>query len=102
MCVPHFARGFALPHFVATVDRRLYPEGDFPVGQWDYWLLHREHFGRTVDVFERDVRATFSASYRSGSPDAVGRPAKHAATRKLRNADVPHQAPSCRPRTLGG
>lgn len=81
LCVPHLARGFALPHLVALVDRNLYPEGTYPVGQWDYWLLHREHFSRTVDVFEADVRATFSASYRSGSPEAVGKPAMSATMR---------------------
>lgn len=75
LCVPHLARGFALPNLVPLVDRELYPEKDYPVGQWDYWLLHREHFGRTVRVFEADVRATFSASYRTGSPKAVGKPA---------------------------
>lgn len=78
LCVPHIARGFALPNIVPLVDRELYPEQDYPVGQWDYWLLHREHFGRTVRVFEADVRATFSASYRSGSPKAVGKPAMSA------------------------
>ena len=78
LCVPHIARGFALPNLVPTVDRELYPEKDYPVGQWDYWLLHREHFGRTVDVFQADVRATFSAAYQSGSADAVGKPSRSA------------------------
>ena len=81
LCVPHIARGFALPHLVALVDRELYPEKDYPVGQWDYWLLHREHFGRTARVFEADVRATFSAAYRAGSPKAVGKPAMSAGMR---------------------
>lgn len=78
LCVPHIARGFALPYLVPLVDRELYPEEKYPVGQWDYWLLHREHFGRTVTVFEADVRATFSASYRTGAPGAVGKPAMSA------------------------
>ena len=75
LCVPYIARGFALPNLVPLVDRELYPETEYPVGQWDYWLLHREHFACTVGVFESDVRATFSASYRAGSPKAVGKPA---------------------------
>ena len=78
LCVPHIARGFALPNLVPLVDRDLYPEPRYPVGQWDYWLLHREHFRRTVRVFEADVRATFSAAYRTGSPKAVGKPAMSA------------------------
>ena len=75
LCVPHLARGFALPSLVPLIDRERYPEKEYPVGQWDYWLLHREHFARTVRVFEADVRATFCASYRTGSPKAVGKPA---------------------------
>ena len=78
LCVPHIARGFALLNLVPLVDRELYPVNDYPVGQWDYWLLHREHFGRVVRVFEADVRATFSASYRTGSQKAVGKPAMSA------------------------
>lgn len=81
LCVPHIARDFALSNLLALVDRKLYPEPDYPVGQWDYWLLHREHFGRTVKVFEADVRATFSAAYRSGSPKGVGKPAMMASMR---------------------
>lgn len=78
LCVSYIARGFALPNLVPLLDRGLYPEKDYPIGQWDYWLLHREHFGRTVRAFEADVRATFSASYRSGSAEAVGKPARSA------------------------
>lgn len=78
LCVPHIARGFALPNLAPLVDRELYPEKDYPVGQWDYWLLHREHFGRTVREFEADVRAAFSASYRTGAPKTVGKPAMSA------------------------
>ena len=75
LCVPYIARGFALPNLVPLVDRKLYPEDEYPVGQWDYWLLHREHFTRTVRVFETDVEATFAASYRTGSPKGIGTPA---------------------------
>ena len=78
LCVPHIARGFALPNLVPLIDRDLYPADKYPVGQWDYWLLHREHFGRTVRAFEADVRATFNASYRTGKRDAVGKPATSA------------------------
>lgn len=78
LCVPHFARGFALSNFIPLIDRAMYPEKDYPVGQWDYWLLHREHFSRTVRQFEADVRATFSASYRTGSAEAIGKPSRSA------------------------
>ena len=73
--MPHVARGFALSNLVPLVDRDLYPVDTYPVGQWDYWLLHREHFGHTARVFEADVRGTFAASCRTGSPKGIGKPA---------------------------
>ena len=33
MSIPYLARSFALPHLVATVDRKLYPIDQYPVGQ---------------------------------------------------------------------
>ena len=96
LCVPHIARGFALPNLVPLVDRQLYPEAKYPVGQWDYWLLHREHFGRTARVFETDVRATFSASYRTGASKAVGKPSMSADMRSRGGWFGPEGPPAMR------
>ena len=75
LCVPHLARGFALPNLVPLVDRDLYPLDPYPVGQWDYFLFYRENFARAASDVEADSAATIAALYRSGSPDAVGQPA---------------------------
>jgi pimeloyl-ACP methyl ester carboxylesterase len=58
LCIPYFARGFALPSFVPLVDRTLYPVNRFPVGQWDYWLHFREHFTPAVRQLENDATGT--------------------------------------------
>ncbi|RYH13888.1 MAG: alpha/beta hydrolase, partial [Alphaproteobacteria bacterium] len=60
LSVPYLARGFALPNLVPLVDRTVYPEADYPVGPWDYWLFYRERFEEAVRQFERDLPATFS------------------------------------------
>jgi len=72
---PYFARGLALPTLVPLVDRTLYPEKEFPVGQWDYWLFYREHFAVSVSDFEADVENTLRYHYRSAGPRVKGKPA---------------------------
>ena len=73
LCVPYLARGLTLPNLAATVDRDLYPADTHPVGQWDYWLYHREQAGAAAAVLEADVGATIAALYRRTAPEAVGR-----------------------------
>ena len=75
LCVPYLARGLALPNLVPLVDRALYPVDRYPVGQWDYWLFHREHFSLAARDFEADAEATLSLLYRTGTGEAVGKPA---------------------------
>ena len=75
LSVPYMARGFALPNLVPLVDRSIYPEPKYPVGQWDYWLFYREHFGEAARALAVDVPAALSALYRPASPAAIGKPA---------------------------
>ena len=81
LCVPYLARGLALPNVLPLVDRALYPIERYPVGQWDYWLFYREHFGRASREFEADVEATLSLLYRTASGEIVGKPAFSAGIR---------------------
>lgn len=81
LSVPYLARGFALPTLVPLIDRAVYPENEFSVGQWDYWLFYRERFGEAARMMEADVAAALSALYRPGSPADVGRPAATADVR---------------------
>jgi pimeloyl-ACP methyl ester carboxylesterase len=68
LCVPYLPGGFTLPQLVPLVDRVRYPLAEYPVGQWDYFLDHREHFERAVQVFEADIPATFKILFRRGKP----------------------------------
>src|SRR5262245_8796983 len=81
LCVPHFARGFTLPNIIATVDRALYPADRYPVGQWDYWLYHREHAGAAAANLSADTRATVTALHQRATSDSVGKPAPFANVR---------------------
>nr|WP_168598879.1 alpha/beta fold hydrolase [Rhizobium sp. SG570] len=79
LCVPYFARGFALPNLVPLVDRDVYPAERYPVGQWDYWLFYRAQFLRASREFEADVAATLALLYRAAPPRQPGQPAFTAA-----------------------
>ncbi len=81
LCVPYLAQGLAVPIVLPLVDRALYPVDQYPVGQWDYWLFYREHFGRAAREFEADAEATLGLLYRTTSSEAVGKPAFSASIR---------------------
>ena len=55
LCVPYVKDGFTLDNLVPLVDRDVYPEDQYPVGQWDYWLFYRESFDKASTQFEANV-----------------------------------------------
>jgi pimeloyl-ACP methyl ester carboxylesterase len=78
LCVPYLSQGFALPNLIPLVDRRVYPEAEYPAGQWDYQVYYERHFEPATAALESDVRATFKALIRAGQPGGRGLPARTA------------------------
>jgi pimeloyl-ACP methyl ester carboxylesterase len=39
LCVPYRKDGFAPKNSIPLVDRKIYPEAEFPAGQWEYMLF---------------------------------------------------------------
>ena len=74
LCVPYLPGGFALKNLLPLVDRTLYPEAEFPAGQWDYHLYYEENFESARTAFEGDVKATVKALFRAGSAEGRGEP----------------------------
>jgi pimeloyl-ACP methyl ester carboxylesterase len=82
LCVPYFAKGFAPRTLVPYVDRSVYPEAQYPVGQWDYQLFYEESFDKASAALEADVRNTVKALFRKGSPSGKGKPSRTAQVRR--------------------
>jgi pimeloyl-ACP methyl ester carboxylesterase len=82
LCVPYLAAGFTLENIVPLVDRRLYPEAEYPAGQWDYQCFYEESFDKARTGFEANIRNVVKALFRKGDPTMVGKPARLAAVRK--------------------
>ena len=83
LCVPYFARRLQpAEHARPYAARDIYPEAEFPVGQWDYMLHYEENFDATVREFEADVRATLRANFRKGNPARMRQPSPLATIRQ--------------------
>ena len=81
LCVPYIP-GFTLDERLPLIDRSIYPEAEYPVGQWDYQYFYAENFEKAHTDFEANIRNVVKALFRKGDPTAVGKPARTAAVRK--------------------
>jgi len=96
--VPYFPDGFALVNLLPLVDRKLYPVGEYPDGQWDYCRFYVTHFEQTVGDFDADIPATLAAIYRSGNPASKGQVYRSAlVTRNEGWFGSAHRAPAVAP-----
>lgn len=82
LCVPYLAKGFAPEALLPLVDRAVYPETDYPAGQWEYQLFYEEHFDKARAAFEANVANTVKALFRKGSPRGKGKPSRTALVRR--------------------
>lgn len=84
LCVPYIPQGFAPEVIIPLVDRSIYPEAQFPAGQWEYMMFYRENFDKARAGFEHNILNTVKGMFRSGGPEGRGQPAVTAYTR-MRN-----------------
>lgn len=82
LCIPYFAAGFSPLNFVPLVDRSVYPEAEFPAGQWEYMYFYEESFPKAVAAFEANVANTVKAIFRAGNPAGQGKPSRTAFVRR--------------------
>lgn len=55
LCLPYKSIELGLSHLVSFVDRKIYPEDEYPYGQWDYMAYYEEAFEECVKPLEADV-----------------------------------------------
>jgi pimeloyl-ACP methyl ester carboxylesterase len=82
LCVPYFAKGFTPESVVPLIDRSVYPEAEYPAGQWEYQLFYEENFERARADCEAAVGSTVKALFRKGNPAGQGKPARTALVRR--------------------
>lgn len=82
LCVPYYTLERGLDAVLPLIDREIYPEAEFPAGQWEYMRFYEENFEAATKAFDADPYATVKALFRKGNPAGQLRPAGTACTRK--------------------
>jgi soluble epoxide hydrolase / lipid-phosphate phosphatase len=97
LCVPYRTVELGLDALVGLVDRRMYPADEYPHGQWDYMVFHRDRPDRVAAVLGADPYRTVKALFRKGKPEDLDRPAPTASITRwggwFRGADVAPDLP---------
>jgi len=97
LCVPYLARGFAPQTLIPLVDRSLYPDAQFPAGQWEYQLFYEESFDKARAAFEANVSNTVKALFRKGSASGkASRPAPRTCVGTAAGSGARGRRPRCR------
>ena len=82
LCVPYYTIERGLDHTLTLVDRKLYPESEYPAGQWDYMRYYEESFAESIAPMDADVSNFMKLAFRKGNPDGEGKPAMTATARR--------------------
>jgi pimeloyl-ACP methyl ester carboxylesterase len=82
LCVPYYTIDRGLEHTLRLVDRKLYPENEFPYGQWDYMRHYEEKFAEAVAPMDANVEQFMRLVFRKGNPAGEGQRAITAAARR--------------------
>ena len=81
LCVPYWTLERGFQHGVDLVDREVYPEAEYPVGQWDYMCYYEENFERSTAVMDANPYNVAKALFRKGNPAGQGKPSVTASIR---------------------
>jgi pimeloyl-ACP methyl ester carboxylesterase len=82
LCVPYGGLDRGWDSILSLVDRRIYPEAQFPYGQWEYIRFYEENFAKATQTFEAHPYNTVRALFRQGNPADQGKPARTAYVRQ--------------------
>jgi soluble epoxide hydrolase / lipid-phosphate phosphatase len=84
LCVPYYTIERGLDHTVALVDRKVYPESEYPAGQFDYMRYYEESFADAIAPWDANVYKFLKAVFRKGNPEGEGKPFRTAMARRNR------------------
>jgi len=84
LCVPYYTIDRGLDHTISLVDRQLYPENEFPAGQWDYMRHYEESFVEAIAPMDANARGFLKLAFRKGNPAGEGQRAMTATARRNR------------------
>ena len=81
-CVPYLTLELGWDGMLPLVDRDLYPQDEYPYGQWDYQKYYEESFAAATSAFDSDPESVVKLLFRKGNPEGQGRVSGTALTRR--------------------
>ena len=99
MCVPWYTLERGLDHLLTLVDRALYPENEFPAGQWDYMRYYEERFAEAIAPMDASVSQWVKLLFRKGDKAGEGKRAFTATARRSHSFFGMHALPDVPPDT---
>lgn len=75
LTVPYGVLELGLEELLKTVDREVYPEDEYPFGQWSYMNFYETNFEDASNFFDSDIRAICRLLRGKGNPEVYGKPA---------------------------
>lgn len=82
MTVPYGTLEYGLQHTVQYVNREMYPEEQYPYGQWDYQAYYEESFEKANAWYEKQIPTLIKTFFRKSSPSVLGKLAHTATVRR--------------------
>lgn len=82
LCVPYLSIEQGLEHIIGLVDRKVYPEKEFPAGQWEYMRYYEENFEKATQVMDSSPLKMTKLLFRKGDPEGFEQVAGTAMIRK--------------------
>jgi soluble epoxide hydrolase / lipid-phosphate phosphatase len=82
LCVPYYTIEAGWNGLLPYINRSIYPEDEYPAGQWEYQCYYEESFAAATAAFDADPEKLVSLIFRRGNPDGRGKVAGTAMTRK--------------------
>ena len=82
LCVPYHSLEYGLEEILPLIDRRLYPETQFPAGQWEYQLFYEQNFAAAAAELGKHSYNSVKALFRKGDPAGFGKVASTARVRQ--------------------
>lgn len=74
MTVPYGVLELGLEEALKYVNRDMYPEDEYPWGQWSYQAFYEQNFDKATEWFDKDIRGFLKAGFTMGNPDGAGKP----------------------------
>jgi pimeloyl-ACP methyl ester carboxylesterase len=93
LCVPYATVERGIDTLIELVDRSVYPENQFPAGQWEYMRFYEENFDDATSEMDANPLNTIKALFQKRFPDEHGKPATTAFVRKHKGWFEDGQAP---------